>query len=76
MRAQHGVYAVDVDDQRLTQRQQLRNFHILEGKRLNSAWVEVPGPEGSSYKVTNSSFIQGPVFLDSIRAFNGYLIAN
>ena len=39
-------------------------------------WLEVPGPDGSLYKVTDSFFMQEPVFLGLARTFNGYLIAN
>lgn len=49
---------------------------IFKGQKLQSKWVEKPGPEGSLYQVTDTSYMQGPVFLEYLRAFHKFIIAS
>ena len=47
---------------------------IFEGQRAKVAWVWNSGPPGSWYAATDSSFMQGPVYLSSIKKSKEFIV--
>lgn len=49
---------------------------IFKGQRLQPAWFGTTGPAGAKYSVTDSSFTEGPVFVQYIRDFDQFIKDN
>lgn len=50
---------------------------IFKGQRFQEEWIaNGAGVPGAMYAVTDSSMMQGPVFLNFIKRFHQYLVAN
>lgn len=47
---------------------------IFKGQRMQAAWVHRGGPPGALYTATESSFMQGPVFVSYIKSFHKHIV--
>ena len=45
---------------------------IFKGQRVQAAWLGAGGPPGAKYAATDSSFMQGAVFVEYIKDFHRY----
>ncbi|CAM9182498.1 unnamed protein product [Ascophyllum nodosum] len=49
---------------------------IFKGQSVQAAWVRTGGPPGTKFAATDSSFMQGPVFVNYVRNFHQYIVEN
>ncbi|CAM9777132.1 unnamed protein product, partial [Sphacelaria rigidula] len=49
---------------------------MFQGQRVPPAWVNGGGPPGALYAATESSFMQGPVFIRYIKVFHKHIVDN
>ena len=49
---------------------------IFKGQRVQAAWLGNGGPPGSKFAATDSSFMQGAVFVNYITDFHNFIVEN